>query len=247
MKRISTITLLLTLSPGCSPDRPEEGGGSTGATGACVPGEEGCGCGPDDQCFGELMCLSDLCVEGPESLPTTGEDHETTGPKPDLGEETGGTGETGETGSGGTPSCSTNDDCLETEACASGYCYDTDWLFFETYVEYFSPSSCADGYGGAELYFRAYENEEVILTSSNSTCPGEWLSEADAWRYDSLMPLRIDFWEDDSFDDDYITGLCWQNEFEECTAVPKQWLHEGGFEGSIGDHGVSIIFVPELY
>lgn len=210
--------------------------GSSGSdTGGCIIGEEGCPCNAQSQCFGELVCLSDLCVEAPSELPTTGvDDGGTTGPKPDVGNA----GDTGDV------ACTSNLDCGPEEACADGACYDTDWLYFDTYVDYFEPASCVDGSGGAELFFRAYQGDELVLTSSQDVCPGAWIEES--WHYDSLQALRVDFWERDAFFDDHLLGLCWQAA-DTCTRVPKTVLHDGRYEGTVEGHAVALTFEPTLY
>lgn len=71
-------------------------------------------------------------------------------------------------------------------------------------------------------------------------------------RYDSLSTFRLDFWESDAFDDDYMATLCWSydgnlNAGNACAPVPKYWLHEGGFSGYIGPdylYAITVTFTP---
>lgn len=204
----------------------------------CIPGEEGCACN-EGQCLAGLVCLSDLCVEEPDSLTSGVEDTAgDSGPKPDLGADDGDV-----TTGDGDMGCLTNSECAGTEACVDGTCYDTDALYFDVFVDYFYPTVCRDGVGGAELYYDAYMSDALQLSSSTASCPGSWI---DTWVYDSVQSLRIEFWELDQFVDDNIVNLCWQDANQECTRVPKDILHNYGFDGFIDGHEVVLSFYPRL-
>lgn len=228
--RIATAGLLgLILGLSACPDARSQDDES-----GCIPGEEGCACN-EGQCLAGLACLSDLCVEEPNSLTSGDPDEGDSGPKPDLGD--------GDTSSG----CVDNLDCGPEEACVDSTCYDTDYLYFYVQVDYFLPSSsrCDDGVGDGtvELFYRAFMSEELQLVSANEDCPAQW---TEGWYYDSLQPFRIEFWEEDIAADDLILNTCWQDGQGECTRIPKSILHDGVFDGVIDTNSMGYSFTPSL-
>lgn len=124
-----------------------------------------------------------------------------------------------------TGSCSDNDECLDEEICADGECVDANQFNYEIRVMAYTPPDCSDGLGGAEIAYYAYEDDLLIYESSESSCPAAWPSEL--FVYNPPGIFQIDFWELDTFADDLLIALCWQDEFSECTQIPKDVLHDG--------------------
>lgn len=138
--------------------------------------------------------------------------------------------------------CAQTEECAQTEVCFFGECVDTDLLFFSVEVTRFDPPNCSDGFGSAELRFYYYEDSMLMYSSTEALCPGSWPGET--MTYDSIKPFQLDFWEVDAFEDDFITSLCWLDEFDACGPVPKVVLHEGTYSGFDGDYYLEVTFTP---
>jgi hypothetical protein len=204
----------------------------------CTAGEEGCVCN-DGQCLGELVCLSNLCVENPDDSDT--DTDEDSGPLPDFPGEDDDVGD--ETGD----DCVTNSDCGSTEACVEGSCYATDLLLYDVSVVYFLPVAdrCGDGIGDdiVELFYEVYVEADLTYVSTFEDCPALWL---DVWPYDPFDVLEIDFWEEDIASNDPLLFLCWPDRFDVCGPVPPEILHDGTYQGFIEGNDVELVFVPRL-
>ena len=59
------------------------------------------------------------------------------------------------------------------------------------------------------------------------TCPGIW---EDVVEYDPSLSFSLDFWEVDTFSDDFYETFCWQDGNNNCVSVPKQILYDGIYE-----------------
>jgi len=118
-------------------------------------------------------------------------------------------------------------------------------LYFNVTVNLLDPPDCSDGWGDAELYYDYYHDAEFISSSSISSCPGTW--ESETVKYDSSRIFKLEFWESDALDDDFITSLCWGQ--SECDVVPDTILHEGSWEGfdSADEHYIALEFTPTLF
>ena len=145
-------------------------------------------------------------------------------------------------GDGDDPGCSSNADCPETDVCVDNLCEDANLFNYEIRVLGYTPPDCGDGIGSAEIAYYAYGDEVLLYESSESTCPAAWPQES--FVYNPPEVFQIDFWELDTFADDLLIALCWQNEFDECTQIPKDILHEG--ELNIDSEGTEIemVFIP---
>lgn len=206
----------------------------TSTTDDCTPGYESCECVGGEVCLAGLACVSKVCVNLGEL--TTGGDS---------------AGDSSGKGTEGPPmegNCTASWECADNEVCVDGFCGDTDLYYFDVRVESFAPNDCSDGWGAGEVYFAFYTTPDSLqAVSGEAYCPASW-SDFMMPAYDSLVPFRLDFWESDVVEDDYLATLCWDGEgvattFDNCQAVPKHWLHEGTVTGYIGnDIGVTVNF-----
>jgi hypothetical protein len=204
----------------------------------CIPGEEACVCNAG-QCLDDLVCLSNLCVSDTDADTDADMDMDTN-PAPDLGND-----ETGEDTL--VDGCSSNAECATQEACVEGTCHDTDLLSFDVSVDYFLPIAdrCGDGIGDdvVELFYYVYADGVLTFVSPFENCPAEW---ADVWAYEPTEPLQVEFWEEDIASNDLIFILCWDDGFGECGQVPKEILHDGGYEDFINGHIIELSFDARL-
>ncbi|PRP92599.1 hypothetical protein ENSA5_47800 [Enhygromyxa salina] len=206
-----------------------------GSQGDCQPGELGCECIGGTLCTDGSTCDLGLCVGG------SAESGDET-----AGEESGGAemGD-GDTSGDGDLSCEISADCLDDEVCVEGACGDTDLYYYDASVVVFVPPICRDGVGTAELEYEVYQDEVFTDLSSEAGCPGAWPQEP--FSYDSLSTLQLDFYEVDAFFDDYITSMCWTDEFDQCDRVPKLILHDGGWVGMVEESYIELRFDPLPY
>jgi len=198
----------------------------------CFSGELGCPCEPGGLCASGLACVDGTCEEpsGAEA-------------------GTGGGGATGDETGGGVDACAENFECDESEVCVFETCTPIsvfDWRFS---VTQFAPGGCRDGWGGAEVFYRYFEDGVEVEESPVAECPAQW-SSSDLSYYTPGATFEIEFWELDFLFDDFFTRLCWADPLDEevCGPVPDYVLHEGGFFGTLDDgaHTVEVRFEPEL-
>lgn len=204
----------------------------------CTPGYESCECVGGEVCLAGLTCVSKVCVNLGE-LTSGGGAGDSTGKEPDDTPPP-------------TGDCNESDDCLDNEVCVDGYCGDTDYYYFDVRVTHFAPNDCSDGWGAGEVYFAYFSDADTLQAVSPwSYCPASW-ADLEVPHYDSLQSFRLDFWEDDAFDDDYMATLCWDangntTTFDNCSVVPKIWLHAGlvnGYIGANNQYGITVTFTP---
>lgn len=233
MLRYSLPLLFFISLPACSNDGASDATSTSATTGSasptaatgeeCSPGLEGCPC-HEGKCIIGLLCLSDLCVEPPPQE-TTGDDPTGSG----GGEATGSTSDSGEP-----LGCDTNFDCDAYSVCWEAACVPTSWLKYEVTVTKFTPPVCRDGVGTAEVTYNAYVNEELVLASSEASCPAGWPTEK--FQIAGYDTVALEFWEADAFSDDYFAKICWQQWVEgECSEMPDYVFHDYGFSGYTGD------------
>lgn len=247
---------LVVTIPGCGED---DGTGDTDATtgmgtsnsnasssGAdssdeCTPGHESCICVDGNLCLGGLSCVSSVCVDLGDTTTTGGTTGGTTDTSTSTGKDSDTTSTTSTTGEPPN-TCSNSSECATDEVCVGGSCGSTDLYYFNVYIERFDPPVCDDGFGTSELYYDYYQNDTYISKSTTETCPGQW--ETEALYYDSLQSFRVAFWEEDVFDDDFITSLCWGG--DPCEPIPPELLHAGEWSGtdSSENYYMEFRFVP---
>ncbi len=159
----------------------------------------------------------------------------------DGGANTGADESTGDTGSDmstsdtGAQGCTVNTDCDYDEVCVTEACMPADYFFYEIVISRFEPASCADGFGGSEIYFKYFEHDMLTTTSSSTSCPAHWPN--DVLEYDSSLAFQVDFWEADVIYDDLLASFCFS---EGCGPIPVEYLHEGGWSGMAGDFYLDI-------
>lgn len=134
-------------------------------------------------------------------------------------------------GSSSDGGCIVSDDCDDVEVCYSGTCsHALDHTYSFSVVSF---SGCmVDGWGDAEIYFRAYVNDAMVLRSLEHTCPAGWPDESVS--IDPNDVLELEFWELDAFVDDQLTTFCF-DETGTCDLVPPSLLHEETVVVSWGD------------
>lgn len=213
-KYIWRILALASLAGCAGDDSMGQGENGTGSdtTAGCPLGDESCPCNLG-RCLEGLTCLSEVCVEVPPADPTTGE----------TGAEDGTGGETGPAG------CLVNDECTTSQVCNGGTCSDA-WDLHLYDVRVTSFNGCvADGWGGAEMFYRVLADGEFAFRSADSSCPASWPDEAA--EIIGFEIFEVQFWENDEFSDDFVTKLCWADPFDEtiCGPVPKIILHWGTY------------------
>ena len=101
------------------------------------------------------------------------------------------------------------------------------------------------------MYFAFFTDFDEVLQAVSpwQYCPADW-SDFEMPRYDSLSSFRLDFWESDAFEDDYLTTLCWDAggwTGTPCAPVPKLYLHDGVATGYIGpnfEYEYMVTFTP---
>ena len=232
---IAPLTLALTFLAACGDDTgsgDDPATTSTSTTGSettadtCKPGLEGCPC-RDGLCAVGLLCLSDLCVEPPPPA-STGE------AVTDGGEATGDPTSDPTTDSGIPASCFSNDECADDEVCFETSCTWFGNLDYDVTITKFVPPSCRDGFGSAEVVYRANVNDALEHASAEASCPSAWPDET--FRVGGLETFSLEFWEVDGFTDDYFANICWQQYVEgECSEMAAYVFHDGGFAGYTGD------------
>jgi hypothetical protein len=210
-----------------------------GSDGSCQPGQLGCECINGTLCTDGSTCNAGLCVGD------SGETGDTM-----MGGESGGAemgdGDGDPSGDGdGDFACLDSAECLDDEVCVEGVCGHTDLYYFDASVVAFFPPVCRDGVGTAELKYEVYQDAMFYTASSEVGCPGAWPREP--FTYDSLSTLQLDFYEVDAFFDDFITSMCWPDQFGECGRVPEIILHDGGWIGMVEDSYVELRFDPIPY
>lgn len=206
--RFAIVTLLLTTACGSPNENTADPSSSTNEPGttsddACTPGYEGCAC-VDSACLAGLVCLSDLCVEPPMPPPTTDATTSSDPPPPN--------------------GCTSNDDCPASSICANDVCSDAWSHTYEVRVTGFS-GCMQDGWGGAEMYYDAYVDDSLVLSSGTSGCPAQWPEES--FVVASFEGgFVLEFWEFDTFSDDRLASLCWDTFGDgTCGPIPKAILH----------------------
>ena len=195
----------------------------------CFSGELGCPCEAGGLCAPGLLCVDGSCEEF-------------------GGAEGSDSGSTGYGTGGGVDACVDSFECDESEVCVFETCTPIsvfDWRFR---VTEFVPGGCRDGWGGAEVFYRYFEDGVEVEESPVAGCPAEWSSSEQS--YAPGATFELEFWELDFLFDDFFTRLCWADPFDEevCGPVPDYVLHEGGFFGTLdgGEHTVEVLFEPEL-
>lgn len=230
---IVPLSVLLVILSACSDDT--NAGEDTGTTSmsnsdttgeACKPGLEGCQC-HDGLCAVGLLCLSELCVEPPPPA-SAGED-------PTDGGEASSDPTTDATTDPGIPTfCAFNSECAEDEVCFESSCTWFGYLDYEVAVTKFVPPSCRDGFGSAEVVYRANVNGELEHASTEGSCPASWPDET--FNVGAFETFSLEFWEIDGFTDDYFANICWQIYVDgECSEMEYYVFHNGGFAGYTGD------------
>jgi len=222
---LSSATLVIVLGCACDPGEPgspEPTGNATsdssGSSGLpeCIEGEIGCPCIGMSLCEEGLMCVDGLCQDA--AADSSGSDGASGDTSTDTGEPGG---------------CVGNEDCDVSEICAFEMCTPSELFSWEMSIVYFEPYRCGDGWGSAEIFYRYYQDDGLVLESTTAGCPANW---AGIWSaYDPLSDFRVDFWELDFLFDDYFTTVCWPDELGDCGPIPPEVLHDGGFFGYTGD------------
>ena len=150
----------------------------------------------------------------------------------DDGADTGVDESTSDTGES---ACVTNYDCADDEVCFYEGCAPADDFVYDVTIISFEPASCADGFGGSEIYFKYFESDTLISTSSQTSCPASWPN--DTVEYDSTEGFEVEFWEADVVYDDNLANFCF-NDY--CGPIPAEYLHDGSWSGMAGDFYVDI-------
>lgn len=167
---------------------------------SCPEGDLGCPCIDDlgNLCWDAYTCVSDVCV--------------------DLSEVT-------STSTGG-DTCWSSEVCAEDELCYEGGCWFVEDLNYSFTVNHFDPSSCGDGWGSAEPYFKYYMDGYLQEVSGETSCPAGWDLELD---YSGGHDFKIEFFESDAVTDDFYGTLSWSE-----GVVPAEHLRSGYFSGNFG-------------
>jgi hypothetical protein len=156
-----------------------------------------------------------------------------------TGGTTGATTTSGATGtSGGEPdSCGASSQCFPNEVCFLGRCNDPWMLDYELNTE-FSPATCDDGFSYPidPFYILTVNSLELPRTDYVSGCGFiEW---PDRPTIAGTDVVRWDFWDDeDPFAHEFLAAFCWQEGATGCSPIPREVLHDGGWEGEIGATG----------
>jgi len=232
VKRSWPFVFGLVLIVACDDGEPRSSGSGTtlveSTAGECIEGELDCPCVDGELCEDGLMCMAGVCAESDNSEDSTGD----------------GTGGVEETG-GGVDACADDAECDVTEICVFETCAPVDVFEWEFVVLGFAPNACRDGWGSAEMRVNYYQDDALIWSSPEASCPAGW---PDSFQpYTPYSTFRLDFVEVDVLFDDFITSWCWSNSDDgECGSVPFDILHARGFYGFSGDglHSFEFAFEP---